>query len=251
MMEVKELSFSYDSSKHCVLKDISFSLYKGSCLAILGNNGSGKSTLLKCLAGINEADEGIIIEDGTDVTKTNRREIAKKVAYMPQQCGSNDAMVYDAVLLGRKPYIKWNISRKDFEIVNNIIKKLGIQKFTTQCVSMLSGGERQKVYLARALAQEPDYLFLDEPTSSLDPHNQHEILSLMKSTAINQNLGIAVVIHDLNLAVRYCDRFLFLKDSAVYAQGDISLITSDTIRAVYNIDTSVVEHNGYKVIIPN
>ena len=250
MMEVKELSFSYEASKQNALNDISFSLRKGCCLAILGTNGSGKSTLLKCLAGIHDADKGQIIENGNNIMKMNRRETAKKIAYLPQHYNMNETMVFDAVLLGRKPYIRWDASRRDIDIVNGLMRKLNLQKLSTKSVSMLSGGELQKVFLARALAQEPDYLFLDEPTSSLDPKNQHEILSLIQDIAVNQNLGVAVVIHDLNLAVRYCDNFLFLRDSSIYAHGDISLITPDTIRAVYNIDTEVIEHGGHRIVIP-
>lgn len=250
MMQVRELSFSYTSSKKKILDGINFSIMKGCCMAILGNNGSGKSTLLKCLTGINEADNGQIIEDGKNILKMDRRDIAKKIAYLPQHYILDETMVFDAVLLGRKPYIRWNADQNDIDIVKKLIEKLDLQKLSTKPLNRISGGELQKVFLARALAQEPDYLFLDEPTSNLDPKNQHEILSLIRDIALIQKIGIVVVIHDLNLAARYCDRFLFLRDSGIFAQGDIELVTSETIKAVYNIDTEIIEHEGRKVIIP-
>lgn len=250
MMQVRELSFSYTSSKKKILDGINFSIMKGCCMAILGNNGSGKSTLLKCLTGINAADHGQVIEDGKNILKMDRRDIAKKIAYLPQHYILDETMVFDAVLLGRKPYIRWNADQNDIDIVKKLIEKLDLQKLSTKPLNRISGGELQKVFLARALAQEPDYLFLDEPTSNLDPKNQHEILSLIRDIALKQKIGIVVVIHDLNLAARYCDRFLFLRDSGIFAQGDIELVTSETIKAVYNIDTEIIEHEGRKVIIP-
>ena len=222
MIEVKNLSFSYDPSDPPVLKDISFQLEKGHCLAILGNNGAGKSTLLKCVNMIHKARSGSILVDGKDL-------------------GS----------VCRKPYIQWDATNEDRLIVSNLIRELNLERFSAKYITELSGGELQKVVLARALAQQPQYLLLDEPTSSLDPRNQHDMLSLINSIAKEQQIGVAIVIHDLNLAVRYCDQFLFLHDSVIYSQGDLSAVTPKAIRDVYHLDVDIIRHKGRTLIAPN
>ena len=251
MIEVKNLSFSYDPSDPPVLKDISFQLEKGHCLAILGNNGAGKSTLLKCVNMIHKARSGSILVDGKDLGSVSRRDMAKLIAYVPQHSSVTRTMVFDAILLGRKPYIQWDATNEDRLILSNLIRELNLERFSAKYITELSGGELQKVVLARALAQQPQYLLLDEPTSSLDPRNQHDMLSLINSIAKEQQIGVAIVIHDLNLAVRYCDQFLFLHDSVIYSQGDLSAVTPKAIRDVYHLDVDIIRHKGRTLIAPN
>jgi iron complex transport system ATP-binding protein len=158
--------------------------------------------------------------------------------------------VFDAILLGRKPYIKWDATSEDRQIVRDIIQKMQLEEFALRNVAELSGGEIQKVMLARALAQEPKLLLLDEPTSNLDLRNQHEVLRTVKIIAQEHNICVALVIHDLNLAIRYCDRFLFLKDSYVFSYGGLEVMTPENIEEVYQVHVHIIDCMGIPVIVP-
>lgn len=250
MIEVKDISFSYGHGERVILDKVGFTLQPGQCMAILGNNGVGKSTLLKCMDRILKPSSGSVVIDGIDVLSVSRLELAKKLAYVPQSCNASHTMVFDAVLLGRKPYIKWDVSEKDKQIVSEILIQFELEEYKARYMNELSGGEMQKVLLARAVAQQPQFLLLDEPTSNLDPYNQHEMLKIMQDLARTKNIAVAIVIHDLNLALRYCDRFLFLKDSHVYSFGGMETVTSETIEAVYGMKADIIEHHGKKIVVP-
>lgn len=206
MIKAENISFSYQKGKH-VLDRVSFSLSDGQSLAILGNNGAGKSTLLKCIDRILKPESGTVLVDGENVYDMSGTEMARKIAYVPQHSHASDMTVFDAVLLGRKPYIKWDAAAEDRQIVSEILHQMKLEDYALRNISELSGGEAQKVMLARALAQQPKVLLLDEPTSSLDPRNQHEVLQLVRSIAKEKQISVITVLHDLNLAIRYYDRF--------------------------------------------
>ncbi len=250
MLEVRNLSFSYKGNGNKVLDDVSFSLESGSFAAVLGNNGVGKSTLLKCIDRIIKPGSGTVTADGRDLLSMKGKELAKHVAYVAQDARKTDASVFDAVLLGRKPYIKWDASEEDYDRVSDMLKKLDLEDYALRSVSTLSGGEAQKVTIARALVQEPRILLLDEPTSSLDPRNQHDIMKLVRSIAKEQDILVVCVIHDLNLAIRYCDRYIFMKDGKVFAAGGREVMTPDIIEEVYNMHTHITECMGIPVIVP-
>ncbi len=250
MLEVKNVSFSYKGDGKKVLDDVSFSLESGSFAAILGNNGVGKSTLLKCIDRIVHPESGSITADGRDVLSMKGRELAMHIAYVAQDARKTDSSVFDAVLLGRKPYIKWDASGEDYEKVDEILERLELKDYALRTVSTLSGGEAQKVTIARALVQEPKILLLDEPTSSLDPRNQHDIMKLVRSIAKDRNILVVCVIHDLNLAIRYCDRYIFMKDGKVFASGGREVMTPEIIEEVYDMHTHITECMGIPVIVP-
>ena len=250
MIEVKDLSFSYGRGTPEILKRIAFSAPEGTITAILGNNGVGKSTLLKCLNRILKPQRGEILLDGTDAQTLSDQELAQRIAYVPQSLTRTDTTVYDMVLLGRKPYIRWDITQHDHKIVRGALRRLQLEDKMLRSISTLSGGEAQKVILARALAQEPRVLLLDEPTSSLDPNNPHAVLRLVRHITAEKGLSTICVVHDLNLAVRYCDRFLFLRDGEVYASGGKTIMTPETIEEVYGFRTHVIDYMGVPVIIP-
>ena len=239
MLTVENLSFRY-KGRPLILDDVSFSLENGHFLAILGNNGVGKSTLLKCFNRILTPCGGRISMDGVDLARLSGRELAQRIAFVAQSVPHTQMTVHDMVMLGRRPYMKWHFTEEDHEIIHDAMDRVGISHLRGRFLSCLSGGERQKVMLARALAQQPRYLLLDEPTSSLDPKNQHEMLRLVRDIAQAQNIGVVIVIHDLNLAVRYCDRFLFLHDTHVFSHGDLSVVTAETIRQVHQLDTDTL-----------
>lgn len=250
MVEINNITFAYNRNSRYILEDVSFDIEKNQCIAILGNNGAGKSTLLKCIDRICPAEEGVVLVDNENIFKMSKTAMAKNIAYVPQNSTSINMTVFDSILLGRKPYIKWDATSEDREIVCDIIQKMKLEDFVLRNVSELSGGEAQKVMLARALAQEPKLLLLDEPTSNLDPRNQHEVLRIVKKIAQEHNICVAIIIHDLNLAIRYCDRFVFLKDSQVFSYGGLEIMTPENIEEVYQIHVHIIEHMGIPVIVP-
>ena len=248
MIKIHGINFSYGSRD--ILKDISFDVEEGRCIAILGNNGAGKSTLIKCLNKIVPIKGGSILVDDINLLSMNRNEIAKRIGYVAQHTDTGRITVYDAILLGRKPYIKWDATKHDHEIVNKIIAHMHLEDFTLRYIDELSGGELQKVMLARALVQKPKFLLLDEPTSNLDPYNQYLLMKLVRHISKEHNIAVAIVIHDLNLAMRYCDKFVFIKDRTVYDYGGLEIMNPETILNIYNLQADIVEHNGIKMIVP-
>ena len=250
MLEVKNLSFAYSKNGRTILDGVSFYLEQGQFMALLGNNGAGKSTLIKCIDRINPVTAGQVLVNGKSIEAIQRRQLAQSVAYVPQNTQPAHTMVFDAVLLGRKPYIKWGITAEDERIVAETLEMLNLKQLESRYLDELSGGELQKTMLARALVQQPKYLLLDEPTSSLDPNNQHEMLHVIRDIAQEKNIGVAIVIHDLNLAMRHCDRFLFIKDAKVFSFGGVETVTPETIETVYDLRVDIIEHKGIRVIIP-
>lgn len=249
MISVKELNFSYNNDR-IILNQVAFDVKKNQCLAILGNNGAGKSTLVKCLNRILEPQQGVVRVNGRETHNLKRNEIAKCMAYVAQRNQGERFTVFDSVLLGRKPYIKFEPGQEDIDITEAVIKRLGLESFALRYVDELSGGEMQKVMLARALAQQPQVLLLDEPTSNLDLRNQYEVLATVQAIAQEDNISVILVIHDLNLALRYCDRFLFVKDCQVYAYGGKEIMTPENISFVYGIPVAVEMIRGVPMVIP-
>ena len=248
MMQVKNLCFRYKGAPE-VLKDVSFTMEPGQFLAILGNNGVGKSTLLKCFNHILKPDAGSVLLDGEDLLAKSTREVAKRVAFVSQNVPSTQMTVHDVVMLGRRPYMKWGFTEEDHKIVHEAMHRLDVEDMRGRFLSQLSGGEKQKVMLARALAQQPKVLLLDEPTSALDIQNQYQVLKMVRDICHNDNMIAVVVIHDLNLALRFCDRFLLLKDGEVYRHGDRSILDSEALKEVYGVDAKVVEVEGRHMVL--
>ena len=248
MMEIKHLSYHYKGYPQ-VLNDVSFDIEPGKFLAILGNNGVGKSTLLKCFNHILKPDAGEVLLDGQNLLKMSGREVAKQVAFVSQSVPSTQMTVHDVVMLGRRPYMKWGFTPEDHAIVHEAMDRLGLNAMRGRFLGQLSGGEKQKVMLARALAQQPKALLLDEPTSALDIQNQYQVLKIVRDICHKDNMVAVVVIHDLNLALRFCDRFLLLKDGKVYRHGDRSILDSTALKEVYGVDAKVVEIEGRHMVL--
>ncbi len=249
MLKVENIRFSYNKKGPEILSGLSFEAGQGELVAVLGTNGAGKSTLIKCIDRILCPGEGRVLIDGENVFEMSRRQMARHIAYVPQQTEGGSMTVFDAVLLGRKPYIEWDATERDRSIVSKLISQMGLEDKALSPVSRLSGGEAQKVLLARALAQEPKLLLLDEPTSNLDPKNQHQALSLVQNTVKERGLCAVAVLHDLNLALRYCDRFLFIKDGRLCSFGSSDSVTPELLKEVYDINADVIEHGGQRVVI--
>lgn len=248
ILTVNDLSFQYPG--HEVLTDIGFSVGKGECLAILGTNGAGKSTLLKCLNRINPLKNGQVTIGGTDLKSFGRNDLAKRIGYVSQSTQFTRSTVFDAVLLGRKPYIKWDITQADLDIVESVLESLHLKEFSMRYVDELSGGEVQKVTIARALAQEPDILMFDEPTSNLDLKNQLEVIQIIKQIVSEKQISAIVTMHDLNLALRFADKYMMIQNGSVFAAGGAEILTAENIAHVYAVDVSIEYYNQKPVIIP-
>lgn len=248
ILSVKGLAFQYPSRS--VLEDIAFGVAPGECLAVLGTNGAGKSTLLKCLNRILKPQAGVVYIRENEVFKLSNLERAQKMGYVSQQQERNLTTVFDAVLLGRRPYIKWNATQQDRRIVKQVMEMLGLEGYAMRYLDELSGGELQKVVIARALAQEPDLLLLDEPTSSLDLKNQMEVVRLIKTVVKNNSIAAIVTMHDLNLAVRFADKFVMLKNGTIYASGGKDIITAENIESVYSLPVKVRTFDAIPLVIP-
>lgn len=239
MLRVNDLNFHYRGGPQ-ILKDIDFELEQGKILAILGNNGVGKSTMLKCFNKILTADGGQAFLNDEDLLEMTNREIAQRVAFVAQAVPNTQMTVHDVVMLGRKPYMTWGFSHEDHDIVHDAMEQLGLMDMRGRFLNELSGGERQKVVLARALAQQPRLLLLDEPTSNLDIQNQYQVLEIVQNVCHGKAISAIMVIHDLNLALRFCDRFLLLKQGQVFRCGDSSVLDRTAISEVYSVDAEVV-----------
>lgn len=248
MISAAGIEFAYNS--HPVLENIGFQLDKGMILGILGVNGAGKSTLLKCLNKVLNPHKGSVVLNDEEILKMKGREIAKRMAYMPQKYLDDPLTVFDAVLLGRKPHIQWTVGERDFQIVEKILAEMNLEPFALRPVHSLSGGEMQKVVIARALAQEPKVLLLDEPTSNLDIRNQFEVMAMIRRIVQERDLAAVVSIHDLNLAFRFADMFLMMRHHKVYRFIDKKEATPEMIREVYGIDVSLAEVKGHSVVVP-
>lgn len=248
MLNVENISFHYRGGPE-VLRDISFSLEEGQFLAILGNNGAGKSTMLKCFNQILQVGGGHVWMDGEDLLALSHREVARRVAFVSQNIPSTQMTVHDVVMLGRRPYMRWGFTEEDHRIVHDAMDRLNLSPLRGRFLNELSGGERQKVMLARALAQQPRVLLLDEPTSSLDIQNQYQVLDIVRDICRTSHITAVMVIHDLNLALRFCDRFLLLKDGRVYRSGDSSILDRQALREVYGVEAHVVNVEGKSIVL--
>lgn len=248
-LRVEGVSFSYPQVE--VLRGVSFTLRPGEVCSVLGNNGAGKSTLLKCLLRLLKPREGAILVEGEPLSRLKPPELARKAGYVPQRAdGYHRLTVFDAVLLGRKPHVSWGVETADLEAVEAILHRLGLAHLALRYTDELSGGEMQKVVIARALAQEPRILLLDEPTNNLDLRNQTEVMEILRAEARSGGICVLVAIHDLNLALRYSDRFIVLKDGAVLRWGGPEVIDPETIREAYGVEARVERFGDRFLVIP-
>lgn len=248
MMQIQNLTYRYPGCSP-VLQNVSFDVHPGKFMAILGNNGVGKSTLLKCFDHILRPESGQVLLDGEDILQMSGRETAKRVAFVSQNIPSTQMTVHDMVMLGRRPYMRWGFTEEDHAIVHSAMERLGVDAMRGRFFSQLSGGERQKVMLARALAQQPKALLLDEPTSALDIQNQYQVLKMVRDICHKDSMIAVMVIHDLNLALHFCDEFLLLKDGQVFRQGEHKILDAEALKTVYGVNARVVQMEGRTTVL--
>ncbi|MGX5736749.1 ATP-binding cassette domain-containing protein [Bosea thiooxidans] len=229
-----------------LLEPLTFSLPTRQVIGLIGHNGSGKSTLLKLLARQQTPSAGTIRFEGKALDAWNGRAFARKVAYLPQQTPpSSGLLVKELVALGRYPWhgALGRFGAKDREKVTEAMALTGVEPFADRLVDTLSGGERQRVWLAMLVAQDAECLLLDEPTSALDIAHQIEVLSLVHRLSAGRGLGVIVVLHDVNMAARFCDEIIALHSGRMIVRGaPQDIMTSEQLARIYGVDMSVIAH---------
>lgn len=252
MINVRNLSARYDG--HFVYADVSMSVAAGEWVVIIGPNGAGKSTLLRSIAGLSDMPGSVAI-DGRSIAEMSARERAQKIAFVPQSPMLPAGMaVTDYVLLGRTPYLSLlgSETRSDLDVVAHMMELLAVADLANRDISTLSGGESQRVVLARALAQEPQVVLLDEPTSALDLGRQQETMQVIDDLRIRRNLTVVTTMHDLTLAGQFADRLLLLNGGAILAEGTPDeVLTSETISLHYGANVRVIrDPDGGVIVVP-
>lgn len=248
ILEIEALNFYYGRER--VLKDINLNVQKGELITLIGPNGSGKSTLLKCINNYLNFEDGNIKIKEQDIKKYSRRELAQITAYVPQAAEEiSNLNVFDTILMGRKPHSSWKAGAEDKKLTAEIIAEMGLEEIAFKEINNLSGGQRQKVFIARAAAQKAELILLDEPTNNLDLKHQLEIFSLIREEVKNGRTVI-VTMHDLSLVSRFSDRIIMLKNGRIFSDGGDSSLSAAKINSVYGVEVSLKEHNGKKIIIP-
>lgn len=249
MLEIKNLSFGYHKRGAPVLDGVNIELRDGEIGILLGKNGSGKTTLFRCILGIVETKGAAILFDGEDLSKMSRRERAGRIAYVPQDISFGDLSVYDSILMGRVSHFGFGAGARDMDVVEQVIRDMHLEAYAARNVAELSGGERQKIAIARALAQEPRLLVFDEPTGNLDIANERLILKETRRLAREKGISVLSSLHDLNQAFSFGDRFFFLKDGKVKYSGGRDCIDEEVIQDVFGIRVRIVEIENRKVMI--
>ena len=249
MLNIQDLHFRYSRSGRPVLNGASLELKQGEVGILLGKNGSGKTTLFKNILGIEKPERGGISFEGENLLRMNRRERARRIAYVPQHIHFGDLSVLDSVLMGRVSYFGMKASREDYEVVEKILEDMQLQDFAHRSAEALSGGEKQKIAIARAMAQEPKLMVFDEPTGNLDIANEQLIIEEAKRLAREKNISILSSLHDLNQALYFGDRFFFMKDGTVKYAGGKEIVTEEVIKDIFDIDVKIVEINKQIVIL--
>ena len=235
----KGISLSYGAKE--ILKNVSIEAKPKEFIGSIGPNGSGKSTLLKCMYRVLKPDQGCVMLDGCKLESMNYKSSAKKMAVVAQHNHYDfEFSVREVVLMGRSPYKKalQRDDAKDYEIVSKALSAVEMSEFADRNFSTLSGGEQQRVILARALAQQTPCLILDEPTNHLDITHQLQLLKIIR----NLNITVISAIHDLNIAAMFCDKIYVLKDGEIVAYGSPrEILTRELIREIYQVESEIVE----------
>jgi len=250
MLKVRGLFYKYGDIG--ALKDVDLDLNQGEILGVVGPNGAGKTTLLKCIAGIKRPQRADIAINGVDTSRMKRLDLAKLIGYVPQSAPSKFPItVFESILMGRRPYIAWRPSRKDLDIVADILGSMNLGDVALRDFDQLSGGQKQRVLIARAFAQEPGCLLFDEPTSSLDLRHQLEVMTMISGMVREKSIGAILAMHDLNLTARFCDRVVMLKAGRVFCTGEpAEIMTIDNIRKVYDVEAVISQDGGRPYIMP-
>lgn len=244
MIKLEQLSFRV--GEQTLLHPLALQFPAGQVCGLIGHNGSGKSTLLKLLARQQAPTSGRILLDGRDVASLSTREFAREMAYLPQQPPATEQLsVAELVRFGRQPWhgLFGRFTETDRQAVSRAMALTQVSHQAGRQVASLSGGERQRVWLAAMLAQQSRYLLLDEPTSALDVAHQVEVLSLIRSLSRELSLGVIIVLHDINMAARFCDQLVALRHGRLLLSGSpVEIMTTERLDAIYQLPMQVIPH---------
>ncbi len=252
-LEIENLVLGYGHTE--VVKDLTFRVNPGEMVGLIGPNGSGKSTIIKAISNIIHPFSGRVLLDGRNVSKIPRQELARLIGVVPQMpLLPSTFTAFEIVLMGRNPHLRLfqYEGPEDMAITWQAMGKTATQSLAERMVSELSGGEIQRLIVARVLAQQPKSILLDEPTANLDINHQVEILDLIKGLCHEENLTVVITLHDLNLASQYCDRLILINEGRVHAQGTPGeVINNENVKAVYGAEGSVYTHpvNGLPIVL--
>ncbi len=248
-IKIKDICFGYSSTR--ILDNLSIDIDSSSFLSIVGPNGAGKSTLLKCMNQILFPDSGDIHLGECNLRKMKRMEVARNCAYVPQSSKRVfPTTVFDTVLMGRRPHMGWLESEDDKEKVWQVLEEMGIDDLALCNFDELSGGQQQKILVARALVQDTGVILLDEPTSDLDPWHQLDVMESVKRLVHDREVTVLMVVHDLNIASKYSDRILMLKEGKIVAAGEpSSVMTAENLANVYGVESHVYNYNNIPYIV--
>jgi iron complex transport system ATP-binding protein len=250
-LAVENVTFSYGERR--VVDQCSFSLPRGQVVCLLGRNGSGKTTLLRLANRSLQPKEGRITIDGTDIRSFTRKHLARLIAFVPQ--GHNAVFAYtarDMTVMGRNPHMSLfaRPTQQDYQLAEEAMRQVGIYELKDRCYMDMSGGERQLVFLARALAQQASYYLLDEPTAHLDFYNQHALMKTLRKIVEQQGCGALIALHDPNLAFCYADQVIMLRQGRIVNVGSVAdTMTSSNLSHLYNMQLKVVSLDGQNMVM--
>ena len=249
MLKAENLHFSYSKRGREVLRGLDLELPSGKVGILLGKNGCGKTTLFKTLLGIEKSTAGTVSFEGKELNRLGPRERAKLVAYVPQHIHFGNLSVYDSILMGRVSYFGSKAGEEDRAKVDAIICEMGLEPFAERNAEELSGGEKQKIAIARALAQEPKLLIFDEPTGNLDMANEQLIIREARRLSTERGITVLSSLHDLNQALQMGDCFYLMVDGIIQYAGDSGILTPEHIREIFDVDIRVLDVEGEKIIV--
>lgn len=249
MIKLNHLSFAYGTRS--ILENVDLTIFEPGFYGILGPNGSGKTTLLKLICGILVPTQGSILMDQVDMKRWNRKEMAKHIAYVPQHFNLNyDFKVEEVVAMGRHPYHNSfdSLTKEEYHMIDHALELTGLTGFKQRSINKLSGGEMQRVIIARALVQDTPVIILDEPVSNLDIHYQKEIITLLQDIAVSQNKLIITVLHDINIGMNYCDKVYLIQDGKIVFGEPKEILTLELIESIYKTKVHMVQNDGQSIV---
>ena len=241
-LKAESINLSYGKKK--IIKNLDIDIAKGKITILIGANGSGKSTLLRSLSRLMKPDNGQIVLNGKDIFNLSTKEVAKNLSILPQSPNAPEGMtVFQLIKQGRYPYqsLLQQWSKEDERLVNKALKETGMYDLKNRTVDSLSGGQRQRAWIAMTLAQNTEIILLDEPTTYLDLAHQIEILDLLDKLNKKEDRTIVMVLHDLNLAFRYADYIVAIKEKNIYVEGKpYEVVTPQMIRNVFDMKCRII-----------